>query len=113
MKLTTKNYLGLVVSILMMLFPATELSAQFEQEQDPFADDMFEIDQPVMRRNVRRGQWVPSTYQDQAALIEKRVKASIKRKLDYRFETVGTLASGDYAPFWLVSNRQGPYQYFE
>ena len=107
MKLTTKNYLGLVVSILMMLFPATELSAQFEQEQDPFADDMFEIDQPVMRRNVRRGQWVPSTYQDQAALIEKRVKASIKRKLDYRFETVGTLASGDYAPFWLVSNRQG------
>jgi hypothetical protein len=105
MKLNTKNGFRIVLALLSLFLPAANLFAQFEQE-DPFADD-FEIDQPVVRRNVRRGQWVPSTYQDQAALIEKRVKASIKRKLDYRFETMGAFSSGEYAPFWLVSNRQG------
>ena len=105
MKLNTKNGFRIVLALLSLFLPVANLFAQFEQE-DPFADD-FEIDQPVVRRNVRRGQWVPSTYQDQAALIEKRVKASIKRKLDYRFETMGAFSSGEYAPFWLVSNRQG------
>ena len=77
MKLNTKNGFRIVLALLFLFLPAANLFAQFEQE-DPFADD-FEIEQPVVRRNVRRGQWVPSTYQDQAALIEKRVKASIKR----------------------------------
>lgn len=108
MKLNTRNYLRTLILLLFSLLPATTVLAQFEQEEpDPFADDPFEIDQPVVRRNVRRGQWTPSTYSDQAEMIEKMLKASIKRKMDYRFETVGALSQGDYTPFWLVSNRQG------
>ncbi|MBO5932251.1 MAG: hypothetical protein J6Q19_00805 [Bacteroidaceae bacterium] len=60
MKLNTRNDFRIVLALMFLFLPAANLFAQFEQE-DPFADD-FEIDQPVVRRNVRRGQWVPSTY---------------------------------------------------
>ena len=58
MKLNTRNYLRTLILLLFSLLPATTVLAQFEQEEpDPFADDPFEIDQPVVRRNVRRGAW--------------------------------------------------------
>lgn len=80
------------------------------QDDSDYFGDSFEIDQAVPRKStkIRSGsQWLPSTYKDQAALIEKRVTASIKRKLDYRFETGANFSSGSFAPFWFTSNRQG------
>ena len=41
------------------------------------------------------------------AVPETRSKASIKHDLVCRFETVGMAGSGEYAPFWHTSNRQG------
>ena len=80
------------------------------QDDSDYFGDSFDIDQAVPRKSTRirsGSQWLPSTYKDQAALIEKRVTASIKRKLDYSFETGANFSSGSFAPFWFTSNRQG------
>ena len=81
----------------------------FAQNEDPFVDDPFGAQQNSMRRAPRNQgtQWRPSSYADQAAMLEARSKAQIKRSLIYRFETVGVTGVGEYAPFWHTSDRQG------
>lgn len=79
------------------------------QEDDSFENDPFTAQQNSMRRQNRRnnGQWMPASYEDQAAMLEARAKAKIKRNLNYFFETTGSFGDGSHAPFWLTSNRQG------
>lgn len=94
------------VAALLLLFPVNALA----QGSDSFEDDPFGAQQSSMPRNQRRngnGQWRPASYQDQAAMLEARAKAQIKRNLIYRFETAGMTGVGDNAPFWHTSNRQG------
>lgn len=50
---------------------------------------------------------LPFNLMAQSDMSETGTKAQIKHDLVYRFETVGVTGSGDYAPFWHISNRQG------
>ena len=42
-----------------------------------------------------------------ADTIRTRANAGMIRSLNCRFESLGALGKGDYAPFWFTSNRQG------
>ena len=99
------NIFHLLLSAMVIMLPVQS----FAQNDDPFEDDPFGAQQNSMRRAPRNqgAQWRPSSYEDQAAMLEARSKAQIKRNLTYRFETVGMAGKGDYAPFWHTSNRQG------
>lgn len=99
------NIFHLLLSAMVIMIPVQS----FAQNDDPFEDDPFGAQQNSMRRAPRNqgAQWRPSSYEDQAAMLEARSKAQIKRNLVYRFETVGMAGQGDYAPFWHTSNRQG------
>lgn len=93
-----------LAALLLLIFPVIHA-----QENDSFEDDPFTAQQNSMRRQPRRntGQWMPSSYADQAAMLEARAKAKIKRNLNYLFESTGAIGNGDNAPFWHTSNRQG------
>lgn len=92
---------------LLLVMPASA----YAQNEDSFEDDPFNAQQNSMRRSARRGggseQWRPSTYADQAAMLQTMANAKIKRSLIYKFETAGATSDGLHAPFWFTSNRQG------
>lgn len=100
---TRKFHLLLLGVVLLMTSPL------YAQGDDSFEDDPFEAQQNSMRRAPRNqgSQWRPSSYADQAAMLESMSKAKIKRNLIYKFETAGMAGSGNHAPFWHTSNRQG------
>lgn len=96
------------INIFLLLFLTSSFAVQ-AQENDSFEDDPFTAQQKSMRRQPRRNAvpWMPSSYADQAAMLEARANAKIKRNLNYLFESAGTTGNGSHAPFWHTSNRQG------
>lgn len=103
--------LRIAIIAITLALPAPVLA----QDGDSFEDDPFSAQQNSMRRNNRRGggneQWRPSTYADQAAMLQTMANAKIKRSLIYDFGTEGVISNGQNAPFWFTSNRQGMSSY--
>lgn len=99
------NRFAVIAAFMAMAVPA------LAQEGDSFEDDPFSAQQNSMRRSNRRNggssQWRPSTYADQAAMLQTMANAKIRRSLIYEFGTEGVLSDGQNAPFWFTSNRQG------
>ena len=96
----------ILLAALLLLSSVQSMAQGFDSfEDDPFGAQ--ESSMPRVRRQSTNSQWRPSSYQDQAAMLEARAKAQIKRNLIYRFETAGLAGTGAHAPLWHTSNRQG------
>ena len=98
----------LLLSLFLSLFlsPVNAHNGEDEYENDPFGAQLNTMHRSSSQRSDESG-WLSPSYDDQDAAIQTMDNAGIKSSLNFRLETLGSLGTGDYAPFWFTSDRQG------
>lgn len=106
----TKSCLKAVtLTMLISLLPSVPVMSQnFNDEPDMPQTDVFgeELSAPDHRSDnafLRRY----SSGKDELSHLSLTVNSRIRRKLVFNMSFTGNAGSGDYAPFWFTSNRQG------